>query len=80
MIDEEILEKVDGDIKMANFISTLWSAYTSDTGHIPDSEALVNSFGGLRNSLVDISTVKLFCMSSPLSTAIVGRGFILLYS
>jgi hypothetical protein len=29
MIDEEILEKVDGDVEMAKFISTFWSAYTS---------------------------------------------------
>lgn len=29
MIDEEILEKVDGDVELAAFISTFWSAYTS---------------------------------------------------
>ena len=45
MINEEILEKLDGDVEMAAIISTFWSAYTSAEPYVDKlEEALREEF------------------------------------
>ena len=59
MINEEILEKLDGDVEMEAIISTFWSAYTSAEPYVDKlEEALREEFkksnwtSFLRNLLV----------------------------
>lgn len=45
MINEEILEKLDGDVEMEAIISTFWSAYTSAEPYVDKlEEALREEF------------------------------------